>query len=97
MRIGEFEETLEKHFELFEKTNITLETSVKDKIKIIEENKYKKALIKVKDIPNRYISGKLEPKNGIFFGLKVTKPQVEMNYFEIISYESLAELIVCGN
>ena len=94
MRIEEFKKDIEKYFESFERTNITLETSVQDKMKIIEEYKDKKALIKIKEIPNKYILGKLELKNGIFFGLNVTKPQAEMNHFELILYESLSELMI---
>ena len=97
MLLKDMKENIEKHFELLEKTNITLETSVKEKIKIVEENKNKKALIKINDLPDKYILGRIEPKNGIFFGLRVLEHRTEVNYCETIPYENLSELILCGD
>jgi hypothetical protein len=87
-------EDIEEKFGIFKKTNITLETSVEEKRKIIEENKNKKALIKIKDMSERYTLGIIVPKNGIFFGIKTIKPKTEHNYCEVISYKELSELIL---
>ena len=97
MRIEDIKENLEKRFDFFENKNITLETPIKEKIKIVEENRYKKALIKINYIPDRYLLGKIEPKNGIFFGLRVINPQIESNYCETLPYENLSELILCSD
>lgn len=106
MTIDNLKERIEKHFELFEKTSITLENSilktpveetlVREKREIIEENKDKKALIRIKDLPEKYILGKLEPKNEISFGLKAIEHGVEYNYCEIIRYDNLSELMLCN-
>jgi len=95
MMMDNLKEELDKHFESFEETNITLETAVNEKRKIVEENKDKKAFIKIKEFPDKYYLGRLEPKNGISFGLKVTESQIETNYCEIIRYENLSELRLC--
>lgn len=87
-------EDIQEKFDLFKKTNITLETSVEEKRKIIEENKNKKALIRIKDLPGRYTLGIIVPKNGIFFGLKTLEHKTERDYCEVIGYKDLSELII---
>jgi hypothetical protein len=89
---------LEKHFDKFEKTSITLKTSIEEKRKIIEENKFKRVLVQTlqtKD-SNKYFLGQIERINEKTFGLGVLDRKIpqELNYHANISYSKLCELLV---
>ncbi len=88
-------EDIKGKFDVFEKVKLNLEDSVEYKRKIIEENRNKLALIEIKDIPNKYIFGIIEPKNTIFFGLNVIENKEKYICPEIIKYENLSKIIIC--
>jgi hypothetical protein len=93
---------LERYFDFFEtknippeykKANLTQETCLEEKIKIIEDNKGKKALISKKNFQNKYLLGIIIPKDDKAFGLGVIKIPKCKYYFPIF-YHELSELII---
>ena len=84
--------------ESLKKTEITLEMPLEEKVKIINENKGKKALIK-DNRSQKYVVGIIEPKDNTAFGLKIIKNITEetKNYFYPVFYRNLSELMVTVN
>ena len=83
--------------EIFNKTNIELETKIAEKIKIIEQNRDKKALVKIKDSQDEYLFGVIIPKNTRYFGLESIKEDEKVSCPPLIEYKELSDLIVCSD
>jgi hypothetical protein len=99
---------IEHYFEFFDKTDITdsftktsitSQTPLDEKVRIIEQNKGKTALIKNNGSQKEYIMGIIEPKDNTAFGLKIIKDKTEENkhYYLPVFYRDLSELIVSIN
>ena len=88
-------EDISEKFDIFKTIKLNLDSSIKDKRKINEENKNKKALIELKDAPDKYLLGIIKPKNSIFFGLNSIENKEKYPYSEIIKYEELSKIMIC--
>jgi len=86
---------IERHFDKFEKTSITLQTPIEEKKKIIEENKFKRVLVQTNS-SNKYFLGQIKRINEKTFGLGVLERNIppELNYYANISYNILSELLI---
>lgn len=83
---------------LFERIkSITLETSLENKRRIVEENKNKKALIETSDNPGKYALGILVTKNDKYMGLESIEKKRDNLVACLIEYKELSGLFICSD